>query len=401
MQNTIAFPGLFDGTLTLDRVAFTLFGQDIMWYGVIIGTGFLLAALYGICRAREFGFDADFVLDLLIVCLPAAILGARLYYVAFRWNYYGAHLSEIFNIRGGGLAIYGGLIGAILAGCLVCKFRKKRILPPLDLASLGFLIGQSIGRWGNFVNCEAFGGATSLPWGMSINGGVPVHPTFLYESLWNALGFLLLHKYSKKRRFDGELFLLYLIWYGFGRMLIEGLRTDSLYIGATGIRVSQLLSAVLFAAALGLWLWLRRTKRYLSCPIFRARGAEAPAADGIPVFAPAEENRTHNDPTADTATNAAAEQKKEESPMKELTLFMLPNCPHCKLAIRFQEELMAEHPEYRDIHITMVNEAKEAALAEQYDYYYVPSYFVGKDKLFEGHAEKSDVEAVFKKVLEQ
>jgi len=391
MLNTVAFPGLWNGVLTLDRVAFSLFGQDIMWYGVIIGSGFLLAALYGSLRAEEFSIDADFVLDLLLFCLPAAIIGARLYYVAFRWDYYAGNWSEILNIRGGGLAFYGGFLGGVLMGALVCFVKKRRILPTLDLACICFPLAQAIGRWGNFVNCEAFGGPTSMPWGMSINGAAPVHPTFLYESIWNLIGFALLHFYSKKRKFDGECALGYLAWYGFGRMIIEGMRTDSLYIGATNIRASQLLAFVFFFVGFALLCYMHLTKKYRTCPIFKARMADGPTAEPIPDL----------DEVLESAEDASdINETKEVTPMKELTLFMLPRCPHCKLAIKCQEELMAEHPEYQNIKITMIDEAKESALAEQYDYYYVPAYFVGKEKLFEGHAEKADVEAVFKKVLE-
>lgn len=393
MLNTVAFPGLFDGTLALNRVAFTLFGQDIMWYGVIIGTGFLLAGLYGARRSREFGIDPDFVLDLLIFCLPAAIIGARIYYVAFRWDYYAGNWSEIINIRGGGLAFYGGFLGGVLMGLIICLIRKKRILPTLDLTCMCFMLAQSIGRWGNFVNCEAFGGETTLPWGMSINGGTPVHPTFLYESVWNMIGFLLIHFYSKKRKFDGECTLFYFAWYGFGRAVIEGMRTDSLYIGSTNLRASQLLSLIFFVVAFALLCYMHLTKKYRTCPIFRIRMADGPAPDAVSI--------PDLDEVKEAAENVSdINEIKEDKPMKELTLFMLPKCPHCKLAFKFQEELMAENPEYQNIKINMIDESVETELANSYDYYYVPCYFVGKEKLFEGHAEKADVEAVFKKVLE-
>ncbi len=392
MLNTVAFPGLFDWIISLDRVAFTLFGQDIMWYGVIIGTGFLLAGLYGAARAEEFGIDTDFVLDLLIFCLPAAIIGARLYYVAFRWEYYAGNWAEILNIRGGGLAFYGGFLGAILMGMLVCKIKKRRILPTLDLACICFPMAQAIGRWGNFVNCEAFGGETTLPWGMSINGGTPVHPTFLYESLWNIIGFALLHKYSRNRKFDGECTLGYLAWYGFGRMIIEGLRTDSLYIGNTNLRASQLLALAFFAVGGILLLYMHTTKKYRTCPIFTAVGATAEVS--IPDL-----DEVLTSDAVSTDINQTNPEIKEETNMKELTLFMLPKCPHCKLAFKFHEELMAEHPEYQNIKINMIDESIEVEMANSYDYYYVPCYFVGKEKLFEGHVEKEDVEAVFKKFL--
>ena len=262
MINTVSFPGLSDAVFTLNRVAFTVFGQDIMWYGVLIATGFMLTGAYAVRHAHSYGLDADFIMDLLIFGLPSAVIGARIYYVANKWDYYSQNLSEILNIRGGGLAFYGGFIAGFAAGIILCKVKKRKILPTMDIAALGFVQAQAIGRWGNFVNCEAFGGVTSLPWGMSINGGSPVHPTFLYESLWNALGFAILHHYSKRRKFDGEIFLLYMAWYGFGRMIIEGLRSDSLYIGSTDIRISQLLAFISFVTCLSIWIYKIKTGKY-------------------------------------------------------------------------------------------------------------------------------------------
>lgn len=244
MINKIAFPAL-GLDFTINRVAFSLFGMNIYWYGVIIAFGFLLAVMYMNRRVVEFGFSSDLLYDCLLWSVPSAILGARLYYVAFRWEYYSKHLNELLSTRSGGLAIYGGIIGALLALFLVGRRRKLNIPAMFDLAALGLPIGQSVGRWANFINAEAHGAETSFFLGMSINGGAPVHPTFLYESLWNLIGFLLLHVISKKyRRFNGQIFLSYLFWYGLGRFWIEGMRTDSLYLGATGIRVSQLLAAV-------------------------------------------------------------------------------------------------------------------------------------------------------------
>lgn len=262
MINTVSFPGLFEKVFTLDRVAFTLFGNDIMWYGVIIAFGFALAGIYACIHAKDYGQDIDTILDLLIWCLPIAIIGARAYFVLHRWGYYSQNLSEILSIREGGLGFYGGFAAAILTGIIVCKKKKKNVLSTLDIAALGFILAQSIGRWGNFINCEAFGSLTTMPWGMSINGGAPVHPTFFYESLWNMIGFIILHFYSKKRKFDGEIFLLYMAWYGFGRMFIEGLRTDSLYILSTSIRVSQVVAALSFIICFGLWIYFTTTKKY-------------------------------------------------------------------------------------------------------------------------------------------
>lgn len=244
MENLIAFPAL-GLEFTLNRVALTVLGKDIYWYGIIIGAGFLLALLYGNSRVKDFGLTSDNLYDTVIWALPAAIVCARLYYVAFEWEYYAAHPSEIIAIWNGGLAIYGGVIGALIAVCICGKIYKLNIAPMFDIAGLGLLIGQLIGRWGNFMNGEAHGGITDSVFGMLVNGEGPFHPTFFYESMWNLVGFLALHFISKHAyKFKGEIFLLYLIWYGAGRGWIEGLRTDSLYIGSTGLRASQILAWV-------------------------------------------------------------------------------------------------------------------------------------------------------------
>lgn len=254
MTNIVSFPN-FGVTFELDRVAFSAFGKDIYWYGVIIGLGVLLAVLYGTRRIQEFGFNNDLLYDVLIWALSSAIIGARLYYVIFEWPYYAAHPDEIIAVWKGGLAIYGGVIGALIAVAICCRKYKLNIAAAFDIASLGLLIGQMIGRWGNFVNGEAHGTVTASIFGMTINGEGPFHPTFLYESVWNFIGFLILHWISKRHyRFKGQLFLFYLIWYGAGRAVIESLRTDSLYIGNTGIRTSQLLAIV--TAVIGLVLMI-------------------------------------------------------------------------------------------------------------------------------------------------
>ena len=209
MTHYITFPGLFDKILTVPTETF--FG--IKLYAVMIMSGFLLAAIYAMVRAKEFNTNADQIADLLIFALPLSIIGARIYYVANMWDYYSQHLNEIIAVWEGGIAIYGAIIAAAIVVFVFAKVKKADVLSLLDLGSLGLLIGQSIGRWGNFFNAEAFGGPTDLPWGMVIrksiqSNGVAVHPTFLYESLWNALGFVLLHFYSKKRKFKGEICLM-------------------------------------------------------------------------------------------------------------------------------------------------------------------------------------------------
>lgn len=268
-MNHVEFPGL-GLDFEISRVAFSLFGKSIYWYAIIIVVGFLTASIYGARRAKEFGLKEDNILDLLICATPAAIICARLYYVIFNFHLYRQNPIEILYIWEGGIAIYGAVIGAIIAAALYCKFKRVKFTAILDIGALGLLIGQCIGRWGNFVNGEAYGVETQLPWRMEIYdfaamSRIAVHPTFLYESLWNLLGFILLHFHSKRRKFSGEIFLLYIAWYGFGRGLIEGLRTDSLYFMQTGLRVSQFLGFASCIAAIFVlfYFYLFRDKELL------------------------------------------------------------------------------------------------------------------------------------------
>lgn len=248
---------------------FSIFGIDVQirFYGAIIAFGFLLAVLFGGRMAYKWKMSLDKMVDVLIYGTLAAIVGARLYYVFSKWDYYGNHLSDIPKIWNGGLAIYGGLIAGIIAAYFVCKARKMNFWNLLDIATMSFLIGQGIGRWGNFTNQEAFGVNTDLPWGMwsekvadyiaanqqffaangfEVDPSKPVHPTFLYESIWCLLGFFVLYIICRKARlFSGQIALCYGVWYGVERMVVEGLRTDSLYIAGTTIRISQALSAAL------------------------------------------------------------------------------------------------------------------------------------------------------------
>lgn len=249
----ISFPILGENFKINPSSTYTLFGYEFKWYGAIIAFGFLLAALYASRRAKHFGLTVDDLIDMLIISVPIAIVGARLYYVVFNFSLYRDNPIDIIKIWEGGLAIYGGIIGGIIGVFIFSRVKKIPMAPVLDLGSLGMLIGQAVGRWGNFINREAFGRMTDVPWKMGLTtaaGTFYYHPTFLYESLWNLIGLLLLHLYTKKRRYDGEIFLLYVAWYGFGRFWIEGLRTDSLYLFSTGIRVSQLLAGATFLVSL-------------------------------------------------------------------------------------------------------------------------------------------------------
>ncbi|MBO5229975.1 MAG: prolipoprotein diacylglyceryl transferase [Clostridia bacterium] len=264
----VYFAGLERGFSVPSVLAdFSIFGMDVQikFYGAIIAFGFLLAVLFGGRMAYKWKMSLDKMVDVLIYGTLAGIVGARLYYVFSKWDYYGEHLSEIPKIWEGGLAIYGGIIGGILAAFIVCKVRKMNFWNLLDIACMSLLIGQGIGRWGNFTNQEAFGVNTDLPWGMwsekvaeditrnqalyaekgfSVDPNQFVHPTFLYESIWCLLGVLVLYIICRKaRKFSGQIALCYGVWYGVERMIVEGLRTDSLYIAGTAIRVSQALSA--------------------------------------------------------------------------------------------------------------------------------------------------------------
>ena len=250
----------------IDSVAFSIGSFEVKWYGIIIATGLLLAVIYAMKRASFFRVNTDKLLDAVIVGVLCGVVGARLYYVIFSWDYFkGDPIRIITDFREGGLAIYGGVIGGLLGGGLMAWKNKLNVLACMDLAVLGFLIGQGMGRWGNFMNQEAFGTPTDLPWGMvSANTDYKaVHPCFLYESLWCLLGFVLLHFFSKKfQKYKGQIFFMYLVWYGFERMFVEGLRTDSLPVNVFGFtfRVSQLLSALLVIAGIVLLIIFRNRK---------------------------------------------------------------------------------------------------------------------------------------------
>ena len=251
----ISFPMLGDWSVN-PPYSFTVFGFEIYFYGVIIAAAFILAALFCARKAAEFGLTSDDLFDLVIWLIPACIIGARLYYVLFKLDYFAANPSKIFSLRDGGLAIYGGIIAGIITGIVWSRRKKIPVFAVGDLAAFGLLIGQAVGRWGNFINREAFGAETDVfcRMGLTMPGQetLYVHPTFFYESLWNLGGLIILCVLSKlgKRKYDGQFFWTYILWYGLGRAWIEGLRTDSLYIGSTDIRVSQLLAAVSALAAL-------------------------------------------------------------------------------------------------------------------------------------------------------
>ncbi|MBP3816380.1 MAG: prolipoprotein diacylglyceryl transferase [Firmicutes bacterium] len=234
-------------------VAFSIMGFDVRWYGILIGLGFMLGILISYLRAPKLGIKSDHVLDFCIFMIPLAIIGARAYYVIFEWEYYAGDIKKILDIRSGGLAIHGGLIVGIIVCIAVCKYHKIKILNMLDLIFPQVALGQAIGRWGNFFNSEAHGGPTDLPWGIMVDGE-KVHPTFLYESIWCLLLFFFLLYITKKRRFTGQIALLYGILYSLERFFVEALRTDSLMIGP--FKQAQVLSLCVIVVCLILYVYL-------------------------------------------------------------------------------------------------------------------------------------------------
>lgn len=264
MSHWISFPGLGIEPFELNRVAFTIFGRDIVWYALIICLGMILGVSYATKKVKDYGVDPDTFLDMMLFTIPIGIVGARAYFVIMEFERFDSFM-EMIAIWNGGLAIYGGIIAGLITILIFVKIKKLDLLTILDAAAPGVMIGQMIGRWGNFTNAEAHGGLTDLPWRMGIaysEGGeaMYVHPTFLYESLWNLVGFLLIHfLISKIKKFNGTVFCFYLGWYGFGRSLIEQLRTDSLYIDLFGneMRVSALVGTLSVVASVVLFFVLR------------------------------------------------------------------------------------------------------------------------------------------------
>lgn len=323
MLPTVIFPGLGNISLEMNPVAFTLFGRGVAWYGIIIAAGFLLAALYVLRRAPSFGLNEDIVIDAMLWATPVAIICARAYYVTFNFDLYRDDPLSMLYIWEGGLAIYGGVIGALLTLAVFCKVRHVKFGALADLGAMGLLIGQIIGRWGNFVNCEAHGGETTLPWRMvityspeSADLAVGYHPTFLYESLWNLLGFVLIHFYSKKhRKFRGEICLMYITWYGLGRGFIEGLRTDSLYFFGTNMRVSQFVGFASFIVGLALliynWMFKVHDAEEVTALAYTPKAAVTEPAADAESSGGAAETAAEAEPSGESAGEAAADTPDE------------------------------------------------------------------------------------------
>ena len=305
MINTVSFPGL-GLEFTLNRVAITVLGRPIYWYGVIIVSGLILAVYLCSRWGKRFGISEDNILDMMFFAVPAALVAIRAYYVIFNLQMYrrpdgSLDWGAILRYSDGGLAIYGAIISSAIVLFLFCRNRRLSFLAYADLGVHGLFIGQLVGRWGNFMNVEAFGGTTALPWRMCgpsiaaymadhgyvdeagyqaiLSGTLGVHPTFFYESAWNLAGLIMVYAIGKRRKFDGECFLFYFFWYGLGRAWIEGLRTDSLYLFGwelfgVPIRVSQLFALVTCAAAGGALVYMLLRYRNRRQVLFVERQAE-------------------------------------------------------------------------------------------------------------------------------
>jgi len=322
---SISFP-IFGESFIFDVPrSVSVFGFELYLYGLFITAGFILAGVYLYVRRDTFKLTKDNVLDLVIMAVPCGLLGARIYYIVFNASqYFGpGKWQNIIMFREGGLAVYGGVIGGAIAFYVYSRVKKIPVGKLLDAAGFGLFIGQAVGRWGNFLNREAYGVATGLPWRMGLTTGagtIYVHPTFLYESVWNIVGLALMHIFSKKRKakYHGFYFLFYVAWYGFGRFIIEGLRIDSLFINGTDIRISQLLAALSFGVAV-LILIRNHLRGYTSDPEPELKDSE-PDGSGESTDLPAAECEDNEDPGDEAdVEDPHAEDTDEETELPEYT----------------------------------------------------------------------------------
>ncbi len=326
----VSFPGLGISPFHINRVAFTVFGRQIAWYGIIICAAIIIAISLSIFNAKKSGIKTDDVIDIAFFVILFGVLGARLYYVIFEWNNYvvtggsfwsnlGGTLRNIVAVWEGGLAIYGGIIAGFIVILVATRIKKISLLRFVDCAAPGCMIGQAMGRWGNFINAEAYGSETTLPWRMGLHEsktGVEgmwtsekfVHPTFLYESLWNLVGFIIACVIFRKKKKDGMVFFFFLAWYGFGRMFIEGLRTDSLYFGP--IRVSQLVGLLsCIAGIIGIAILKVRNKNTAYAV---TEGAAVKEAEEVTETETAEETAEAKEEITEAETTEEPAEVKEE-----------------------------------------------------------------------------------------
>ena len=325
LESYISFPGLGIGEFKINSAAFRIGSYEIVWYGILITLGIVAAVSYVLYRSRQEKVKSDDVLDLAIYVVLAGFIGARLYYVMTNLSLYigdtlGDTLYNMAAVWKGGLAVYGGIIGGSVAAAIFIRIKKLKLLRIFDMLGPATMLGQIIGRWGNFMNAEAFGEETTLPWRMGIRNRfhpetIYVHPTFLYESLWNLLGFIIINMLYKKKKFDGQILLMYISWYGFGRMFIEGLRVDSLYVGS--VRISQFVAFVSFVvgtALLVVMLALARRGRFAPTAFMEAAAGGAGSAEDTAIESDADASGSGaGEPEGETAESSTGPDADDES----------------------------------------------------------------------------------------
>lgn len=268
MVNNVSFPALglsFD----ISPVAFTIFNKEIYWYALIILCGFLSGLALASHGCEKRGIKKDHVFDIAIFGIVAGIIGARIYYVIFSWHEFAGDITGIFRIWEGGLAIYGGVIAGIISTAVYCRIKRINIFNTLDVISIGLLLGQSIGRWGNFMNCEVFGRATTSIFGMSINGAPPVAPLFFYESMWSLAGVIIMLFIRDRKTKNGQVVAFYLFWYSLGRLFLEGMRDPAyiLYLIPNVLGISQAVAAALILISIAFFIYVTRSKKKIFIPV--------------------------------------------------------------------------------------------------------------------------------------
>ncbi len=278
MVNEIGFPGLSIGPFEISRVAFEIGPFTVHWYAIILIAAIIAGFVFALHEAKRMNIESDVIYDVVLWGLPSAVVGARLFYVIFSLDEMQGSILNIFKIWDGGLSIFGGLIGAVISTILYCRHKKIKVSLIFDICAIPLMIGQTIGRWGNFVNAEVYGQATNVLWRMSING-VEVHPLFLYESLLMLLGIAVLIFYKSKKRFDGEIFLIYIAWYGIVRGFLEGMRQDEFILRMFGLPISQIVAFVSAAVAIGLLIYCYLNQQKLNLTATKVYNKEAPSDD--------------------------------------------------------------------------------------------------------------------------
>ena len=249
-MNEIGFPGLGIGPFNMNRIALAFGPVTIYWYAIFLVSGIVAGFVFALHEAKRLNLDTEVIYDLVLWGLPISVICARAYYVIFSWDEMQGNILNAFKIWDGGIAIYGSIIGAVLTGIVYCHVKHIKIGLVFDVCAIPLMLGQAIGRWGNFVNAEVYGRTTDVLWRMSVNGS-NVHPLFLYESIWMLLGIAILISYKNRKKFDGEIFLLYVVWYGIGRGFLEGMRQNSYVLKLFGsVPISQMLAVISAACAI-------------------------------------------------------------------------------------------------------------------------------------------------------